>query len=378
MDHQPPRVPLSQLALRFISGKFQGSEYALSDSGEMLVGRSGDVQIVLVEDMVSRRHARIAVRRPDGSRSRTSARRTAPSSTARRSSARISRRAIASSSAPASSRSSTPTAPRAARRRNDDGEACRRTQARTMTGAIEEIPLPDVLQLLGSSKKTGVLVIQSAQGVGRLRMRKGIIVHASIDDLESVRPLKCAYRILAWTHGTFELEPADENPVPGEIELRRPRAPHGGAAQMDEYNHLRANPPGSLMTSAPRALPHPLLPPLREGAAALPARARRLPARLQLSLRTPARSPLLCPLAPKSPKGVRCSALLARSALSLRSQPEGRRCSALSLRSQPEGRRCSALSLRSQPEGRRFSALSLRSPCARSAPRAPDFTRSCA
>jgi hypothetical protein len=35
MDHQPPRVPLSQLALRFISGKFQGSEYPLSDSGEI-------------------------------------------------------------------------------------------------------------------------------------------------------------------------------------------------------------------------------------------------------------------------------------------------------------------------------------------------------
>ena len=47
------------LALRFISGKFQGSEYALAESGEMLVGRSGDVQIVLSEDMVSRRHARI-------------------------------------------------------------------------------------------------------------------------------------------------------------------------------------------------------------------------------------------------------------------------------------------------------------------------------
>ena len=52
-------TPTRQLALRFISGKFQGSEYALSDAGEMLVGRSGDVQIVLSEDMVSRRHARI-------------------------------------------------------------------------------------------------------------------------------------------------------------------------------------------------------------------------------------------------------------------------------------------------------------------------------
>src|SRR6185503_15989953 len=94
-----------------------------------------------------------------------------------------------------------------------------RTQARTMTGAIEEIPLPDVLQLLGSSKKTGVLVIHSIQGVGRMRMRKGSIVHVGIDGFEGIGPLKCAYRILGWTHGTFELEPADESPVPGEIDL---------------------------------------------------------------------------------------------------------------------------------------------------------------
>jgi len=46
-------------ALRFISGKYQGAEFPLEDNREIIVGRSSDLDMVLVEEMVSRRHARI-------------------------------------------------------------------------------------------------------------------------------------------------------------------------------------------------------------------------------------------------------------------------------------------------------------------------------
>ena len=49
------------LALRFISGKYQGGEFPLPDSGEIVIGRSSELDMVLVEDMVSRRHAKISV-----------------------------------------------------------------------------------------------------------------------------------------------------------------------------------------------------------------------------------------------------------------------------------------------------------------------------
>lgn len=248
------------LALRFISGKFQGSEYALPDSGEMLVGRSGDVQIVLSEDMVSRRHARIAY---DGQRitiedlGSTNGTFVNGEKIKRADLKEGDRVLIGSSIFKVVYADAAGGAPR---RRQDD-QSMGRTQARTMTGAIEEIPLPDVLQLLGSSKKTGVLVIHSEQGVGRLRMRKGTIVHVAIDGLGGVGPLKSAYRILAWTHGTFELEPADESPVPGEIDLPVHELLMEGLRQMDEYNHLR----GSLPDPSVRlAIPLPLLPPLRD------------------------------------------------------------------------------------------------------------------
>lgn len=248
------------LALRFISGKFQGSEYALTDSGEMLVGRSGDVQIVLSEDMVSRRHARIVY---DGQRitiedlGSTNGTFVNGEKIKRCDLKEGDRVLIGSSIFKVVYADTAAAGPR--RRPGDDNLG--RTQARTMTGAIEEIPLPDVLQLLGSSKKTGVLVIHSAQGVGRMRMRKGLIVHASIDGLDGVSPIKCAHRMLAWVQGTFELEPADETPVAGEIELQVHELLMEGLRQMDEYNHLRASLPD---VTAHLAVPRPLAPPLRD------------------------------------------------------------------------------------------------------------------
>ncbi len=53
----PPPVPLKKdegqrFALRFISGKYQGGEFPLYPDREILVGRSSDLDMVLVEDMV--------------------------------------------------------------------------------------------------------------------------------------------------------------------------------------------------------------------------------------------------------------------------------------------------------------------------------------
>src|SRR5690606_4785828 len=56
-----PHVPMA-LALRFISGKYQGGEFPLEDDREVLVGRSSDLDMVLVEEMVSRKHARLVLR----------------------------------------------------------------------------------------------------------------------------------------------------------------------------------------------------------------------------------------------------------------------------------------------------------------------------
>ena len=47
-------------ALRFISGKYQGGLFPLSPDREIVIGRSSELDMVLVEDMVSRKHAKIS------------------------------------------------------------------------------------------------------------------------------------------------------------------------------------------------------------------------------------------------------------------------------------------------------------------------------
>src|SRR4029077_6813276 len=84
--------------------------------------------------------------------------------------------------------------------------ARRTTQARTMSGSIEEVPLPDLLQLFATSKKSGVLVIRTENDdVGKIFMRKGIIYYASINDLDDVPPMKSIFRMLTWQKGLFDL-----------------------------------------------------------------------------------------------------------------------------------------------------------------------------
>src|SRR5271165_4327408 len=54
-----PRSDGRSFVLRFISGKYQGGEFPIATDKQILVGRSSDLDMVLVEDMVSRKHARI-------------------------------------------------------------------------------------------------------------------------------------------------------------------------------------------------------------------------------------------------------------------------------------------------------------------------------
>src|SRR5579862_9654772 len=58
-----PRLPQGgrSFVLRFISGKYQGGEFPVAADKQILIGRSSDLDMVLVEDMVSRKHARIAM-----------------------------------------------------------------------------------------------------------------------------------------------------------------------------------------------------------------------------------------------------------------------------------------------------------------------------
>ena len=253
--------------LRFISGKYQGGEFPIVNDKPIIVGRSSDLDMVLVEDMVSRKHARITMQQDQiwiedlGSTNGSFVN----GEKIKRARLKEGDRVLIGTSilkviaGEGAARSDT----NDAKANLENVAAARRTtQARTMSGSIEEVPLPDLLQLFGTSKKSGVLVIRTeSDDTGKIFMRKGIIYFASINDLEDVPPMKSIFRMLTWQKGLFDLDPPDERELPNEITVSVQEVLMEGMRQLDEFNEIRNELP-DLNTRL--VLSQPVIPPLRD------------------------------------------------------------------------------------------------------------------
>jgi pSer/pThr/pTyr-binding forkhead associated (FHA) protein len=255
--------------LKFISGKYQGGEFPLRPNREIIIGRSSDLDMVLVEDMVSRKHAKIttdehsvsiqdlgstngtfvngekirAVRLKEGDRILVGT--------------SIIKLVTANNEAPVPSSSMSENEARS----RLQVTANRRPEPKMMQGNIEEIPLPDLLQLLSTSRKSGVLVLRSEWGTGRLYLRKGQIYYANVDESFDVSPRKAVFRMLTWDKGLFELEPPDDRQVMEELQDSTEGLLMEGMRQLDEFRELSSKlPPFEAIVSIPR----PLAPKLRD------------------------------------------------------------------------------------------------------------------
>ena len=268
-SHAPSR---SGLALRFISGKYQGGEYPLDEGQKVVVGRSSDLDMVLVEEMVSRRHAIISFRdgvvaiEDLGSTNGTFVNGEKVSKTVLREGDRI----LIGTNILKVVRLSTP---QSDSHRNLEVMAKRRVTARQrplsssseeaprMTGNLEEIPLPDLLQLFGSSRKSGVLVVRTDSRVGRLFLDQGRLRFALIEGQPELKPFKAVYRMLEWKQGVFELEPPDARKIQGAVDLSVQEVLMEAVRQQDEFSTVREQfPPLDSRLS----LKTPLLAPLHE------------------------------------------------------------------------------------------------------------------
>src|ERR1043165_4447450 len=202
-----------RFALRFISGKYQGGEFPLRMNREIIIGRSSDLDMVLVEDMVSRRHAKISSTEAEvyiqdmGSTNGTFVN---GEKIAGRALLHEGDRILVGTSiikVVAVEGQLANQSEAEARRRLEAGAQQRQaTQGRPMSGVIEEIPLPDLLQLLSTSRKSGVLTVNNGVSMGKIYLRKGALYFATINDDFAVSPQKSIYRMLTWLTGTFELE----------------------------------------------------------------------------------------------------------------------------------------------------------------------------
>ena len=204
-------------AFRFISGKYQGGEYPLAQTGEVVIGRSSELDLVLVEDMVSRKHAKVTlgpvgVSIADlGSTNGTFVN----GEKVRRAELKEGDRILIGTNilklVAVSPAQGAPVTAKAAQQ-NLEKTAAAQEQKQGGRGAVqgrlEEVPLVDLLQLLGTSKKTGAIVIRGYRG-GRVHLRAGKVVSAVIDADPTLPPKKALFRMVAWTQGAFEFAPQE-------------------------------------------------------------------------------------------------------------------------------------------------------------------------
>src|SRR5256885_9723536 len=201
-------------AFRFISGKYQGGEYPLTDSGELVIGRSSELDLVLIEDMVSRKHAQLTLASGgitiadlgstngtfvNGEKVRRAQLKEGDRILIGTSILKLVARTAGTTSVDAKSAQQDLERTAAARETKQGGRSA-------VQGRLEEVPLVDLLQLLSTSKKTGAIVISGYRsGRGHLRSGKG--GSAVIDPDPPLPPKKGPYRMGPWTQGGFGFGP---------------------------------------------------------------------------------------------------------------------------------------------------------------------------
>ncbi len=237
---------MSGFALKFISGKYQGGEFPLKSERQVVIGRSSELDMVLVEDMVSRKHAKIAHAAGKltiedlGSTNGTFVNGEKVKQSRLKEGDRI---LIGTSILKVVAVGG------AAQAVVDDAQvkqkleeaakqqAARTSKASSMTGKIEEIPLPDLLQLFYTSKKNGILVVKNPK-TGKIYLRQGRVYYAVIDDNHDLGPQKSFNRIVTWERGDFELRPEDGQEFMVELDSSTEALLMDALRQLDEMRRL--------------------------------------------------------------------------------------------------------------------------------------------
>ena len=240
-------------ALRFIAGRFKGGEFPLKPNREIVIGRGSEFDMVLDEDMVSRRHAKIAtfhgqivlqdlkstngtfvngertsvarlkvgdkvlvgtsvmelIRTDEASASGERKPRTAP---------RTQSRPMPTMTSPTVAGPPPPGVPSIMETQQAPRVTIDRSEG--MSGRISptDVTVTDLIELFHQNRRTGVLVLTDPEEVeGRVFFRDGAVYFATIarpnrKQEAPIAPLKCFYRMLTWERAQFRMDAL--NPAP--------------------------------------------------------------------------------------------------------------------------------------------------------------------
>lgn len=207
---------MSRYVMRFIGGKYEGGVVHLPEAGEVGIGRAQELEICLVEDMVSRHHAKLEVHADkviltdlgstngtfvNGERIKmcelehddrvlfgTSILRLEDTQPEGHTSAEAETEAKAAT------------------------VATQVVQTEAMSGDLTDVGLADILQLLGGNSRSGVLTLSSPDGTADVAFVGGTIEHISAAHWPTMAPVKVLCRMLAWTEGQFVFADGETRP----------------------------------------------------------------------------------------------------------------------------------------------------------------------
>ncbi len=265
-----------QLALRFLTDRSQDGFIPL-DRDPFIIGRQSGVALVLVDEFVSRRHARLTFEGDDlvvedlgstngtylngvrvtrgrvaegdrilvgGSILKVVARDDASAASWAAAAAAGATAANAGVDAAATAMpcdaAFTASWPAAAAAASAGVDAA----ATAMEGSLDVVPLPDLLQLLATTGKAGVINVQRDRHMAEVHLQDGRITQCVIDGRKDISAKKNFYRLLAWTSGHFELRRTSsscDGPAPAAPSVEALLLE--GSRQLDEMQRLRCKLP---------------------------------------------------------------------------------------------------------------------------------------
>jgi hypothetical protein len=107
-------------------------------------------------------------------------------------------------------------------------------------GSITELPVPDIIQLVSVSGKTGMFTLVRGSERGYIYLKNGQMVHARLGDLTGEEAI---YALAIWSSGDFQFTP-NEEPDSVSIEKSNTSLLMEAARRLDEWKVLSRKIPG--------------------------------------------------------------------------------------------------------------------------------------
>ncbi|MEO8430478.1 MAG: DUF4388 domain-containing protein [Acidobacteriota bacterium] len=107
-------------------------------------------------------------------------------------------------------------------------------------GSIQELPVPDIIQLVSVSGKTGMFTLVRGNERGYIYLKNGQMVHARLGDLTGE---EAVYALAIWNSGDFQFTPSEEAET-ATIDKSNTSLLMESARRLDEWKVLSRKIPG--------------------------------------------------------------------------------------------------------------------------------------